>query len=321
MSDKTTIEWTATEHSDGSFSAGATWNPLIGCSRVSTGCRFCYAERVAHRFSAVPNNIFHGTTRMVNGAPTWNGVVKFNERVLDQPQRWARPRRIFVNSLSDLFHPMVQDVWLDRIFAAMANAPQHTFIALTKRPDRMRAYLATRSFEPSSRQWGSPRSGPPVPLPHLWMGVSAENQETYDARVEDLVNTNLKVRWISFEPLLGAIDPRFNSNAPSERMLRWHRPLKDRLDWMVVGGESGPGARPCNTDHVAQLVDAARCAGLPIFVKQLGARPVDSEGSRIALVDRKGGDVAEWPETLRIRQFPAIEHSLRTEHSAVAGAL
>ncbi|MEY2151149.1 DUF5131 family protein [Rhodanobacter sp. 115] len=213
MADGTLIEWTE-----------ATWNPLRGCSRASTGCSNCYAERVAARFDG-PGQPYEGLIHPSTGG--WNGTVRLVPEVLNQPIRWQRPRRIFVNSMSDLFHESVSDEWIDTIFGIMwaclytrHEQPGHVFQILTKRPERMRDYLQ----QDRRRQWADAavRHGGGIdpdgifdqtmevarrgPHPRIWLGVSVENQAAADERIALLLQTPAALRWLSCEPLLGPID-------------------------------------------------------------------------------------------------------------------
>ncbi len=299
-----------------------TWNPIRGCSRVSEGCRHCYAETVAHRFSG-PGKPYEGLT---NAQGRWNGTIRVVEAHLRDPLRWQRPRRVFVNSMSDLFHENVSDETIDRIFAVMALAPQHTFQVLTKRPERMRAYVDSRAemlvyrdaaeylatpiadaLRSVSRAGGHdwPQNAPFAvqswPLPNVWLGVSVEDQATADARIPLLLQTPAAVRFISAEPLLGPVDlayPCFNG-ADSFGVL-------EGLHWVIVGGESGAGARPFDVEWARALVRQCKDAGVACFVKQLGARPYDSLLTWEALGRRDGkwDDPSEWPEHLRVQEFP-----------------
>jgi len=270
MSANTGIEWT-----------DATWNPIRGCSRVSEGCRNCYAEKVAYRFSGT-GRPYEGLVR-VNAAgerkPEWNGQVRFIEKHLLDPLKWGgqvkeewgvlggemreRPRRIFVNSMSDLFHENVPDEWIDRIFAVMALCPQHIFQVLTKQPERMRKYLLGKSdknhraavwMAMASFDEGLGMPCPEWPLPNVWLGVSVEDQDVLNKRVWTLLKTPAAVRFLSAEPLLGPLD--LNAGR--------------YLDWVIVGGESGPGARPMHPDWVRSLRDQCHAAGVPFFFKQWG---------------------------------------------------
>jgi len=235
MSDATTIEWT-----------DATWNPVRGCSRVSQGCVHCYAEGVARRFSG-PGQPYEG---LINKHGSWNGNIKFVDHVLEQPLRWRRPRRIFVNSMSDLFHENCTDEQIDRIFRVMdsTDGSRHTFQVLTKRPERMRDYML---------RYADKMMGPP---PNVWLGVSVENQAAYDERVPLLLETPAYVRFLSVEPLLGPVSIKVTDNL--------ERP---QLHWVIVGGESGPGARPMHPTWVRGLRHQCRTAGIAFFFKQWGA--------------------------------------------------
>ena len=217
MSGKSSIEWTE-----------CTWNPVRGCTRNSEGCRNCYAEAIAARFSG-PGLPYDGLAEMRDGKPRWTGKLEFSEAALLEPLRRRKPTVYFVNSMSDLFHEKMPDAWIDRVFAAMALCPQHTFQVLTKRANRMRAYLSDRKCEdrigdavmsvaPVGRDIRSatlswtPRVGHDFngrwPLPNVWLGTSCEDQPTADARVPDLRDTPAAIRFVSAEPLLGPIDFR-----------------------------------------------------------------------------------------------------------------
>ena len=244
MADRSKIEW-----------CDASWNCIRGCSRVSEGCRHCYAERTAARFSG-PGQPYHGLATGLNvlSGPQWTGEVRFIPELLEQPLHWRRPRRIFVNSMSDLFHEKVHGDWIDAIWGVMAKCPQHTFQILTKRAERMDALM---------------RHYPP--LPNVWLGVSVEDQKTADARIPLLLHTPACVRWVSYEPALGPVD----FSAWPKRV--WLRVVGDdgaadrgRIDWVVAGGESGLGARPAHPDWFRQARDQCQAAGVPFFFKQWG---------------------------------------------------
>ena len=266
MGAKSDIEWT-----------DATWNPLRGCTRVSEGCRNCYAERVAARFSG-SGQPYEGLAEHTPSGPRWTGEVRLVEKHLKDPLRWAKPRRVFVASMSDPFHPEVSDGDLDRIFAVMACATQHTFQLLTKRPERAREYLSAGPVElfgrlndaalrdgivpegyavfPTQRHgmvWG-----PGWPLPNLWLGVSAEDQATADERIPELLSTPAAVRFVSAEPLLGPIDPVPFAGGTAG------------IDWLIAGGESGPGARRMDTAWAIDLQDQCEASGVAFFFKQWG---------------------------------------------------
>jgi protein gp37 len=294
MADGTAIEWT-----------DATWNPLRGCTRVSEGCRNCYAEVMAARFSG-PGQWGEGLATMTRVHHSgkidhrWTGKVVLVEQQLDQPLRWKRPRRIFVNSTSDLFHESVPDEWIDRIFAVMALAPQHTFQVLTKRPERMQQYLDCIDAEfhagpdDLNERFGEhcvQLSGDPCaagwfedhvnwPLPNVWLGTSIEDQATADARIPHLLDTPAAVRFLSAEPLLGPVDLTMvpsHKIAPTVTIMINATTGEDgaggkraRLDWVIGGGESGPGARPMHADWARSLRDQCEAAGVAFFYKQAG---------------------------------------------------
>ena len=216
------IEWTE-----------ATWNPVTGCTQVSPGCANCYAMRFAERFRGVP------------GHPYERGFdLQLRPDRLDQPLRWRKPRTIFVNSMSDLFHPDVPDDYIQQVFEVMQEASQHRFQVLTKRSER----LAELS--------------PTLPWPeNIWMGVSVENQR-WTSRIDDLRQTGAKIKFLSCEPLLGPLDLDL-----------------DGIDWVIAGGESGPGARPMNGDWVRGVRDQCGETETAFFFKQWGAH--NATGRRV----------------------------------------
>ena len=248
MSDGTKIEWT-----------DATWNPIVGCSVVSPGCTNCYAMRLAGtRMKHHPSRA--GLTRDSKAGPVWTGEVRFMEQWLIQPLRWAKPRMIFVCAHADLFHEAVPDEWIDRIFAVMAMAPQHTFQVLTKRPERMREYLHSPvvidSIANAAHDIDGGIGAPILPLPNVWLGVSVEDQRRADERIGILGSTPAALRWVSAEPLLGRIDFDIDQ--------------LQVIDWVVAGGESGPGARPMHPDWARSLRDQCAAAGVQFLFKQWG---------------------------------------------------
>jgi len=306
---KTSIEWT--DHS---------WPIVNGCRRVSRGCEACYAERLAGtRLSRTPK--YQGLTAIGKNGPRWTGEARLWVPHLELPLKIRKPSRIFVADMGDLFYERVPDETIAAVFGVMAACPQHTFQVLTKRPARMRAWFDLLARGPSH-----PREiigahtqnlididvpGGGWPLPNVWLGVSAEDQATADERIPLLLQTPAAVRFISAEPLLGPIDLR-RYVGPS---------VPARLSWVIVGGESGPGARPFDVGWARLMVAQCRDAAVACFVKQLGARPIgdardainyQTQGSHqgerwwFGLADRKGGDPAEWPNDLRVRQFPAV---------------
>lgn len=251
MGDRTAIEWT-----------DATWNPIVGCSRVSPGCDHCYAIPVVHRGMSEHHR---GLTVRPEGQPTdWNGEIhRAPDSIFRKPLTWTRPRRIFVNSLSDLFHPAVSIDLIEEVLAVIACSPQHTFQLLTKRPQRMAEVMGYRMrgqmVAGAALQMGLRRSLPDVsmddfwPLRNLWLGVSIESNR-YAFRADYLRETPAAVRWVSAEPLLGPLDELALTG----------------LDWIVAGGESGPGARPMQMQWVRQLRDACAATATPFLFKQWG---------------------------------------------------
>jgi protein gp37 len=353
------IEWT-----------DETWNPVTGCTKISPGCANCYAEGVSKRF--------------------W-GKRKFTDvqcfpHLLVKPLRKRVPKRIFVCSMSDLFHDDVELDFIAAVFAVMAASPKMTFQVLTKRPERMKffmewidemARIAKDTFPDDSKEWrraqclkgfalkyGTDVGNPtaiaerPWPLSNVWKGVSVENQTTADERTRMLLQVPAATRFISYEPALEEVDlaPVLNGwcpycggdngDGPYEFSAETHGKLKcncchrtwhhgglrsyedsygdtlyrQGIDWVIVGGESGPGARPCNVEWIKSTVKQCKTAGVPCFVKQVGAKPCGhaqweheaNDGRGIdpeltPLVSSKGGDPDEWPKGIRVRQFPKVK--------------
>jgi protein gp37 len=231
VGDKSSIEWT-----------DATWNPTTGCDRVSPGCDHCYALTLAKRLKAMGQPKYQ-----CDGDPRTSGpgfALAVHEDALDVPRKWKSPRRVFVNSMSDLFHPQVPDYFITRVFAVMADTPRHEYQVLTKRPKRAAALA-------SSLPWPT----------NVWLGTSIETNR-YVGRADDLRNVPSAVRFLSCEPLLG---PLHDLN------------LSD-LDWVIVGGESGPNARPMQEEWVTDLRDRCLAAGLPFFFKQWGGHTPKAGG-------------------------------------------
>ncbi|WP_020699566.1 DUF5131 family protein [Reyranella massiliensis] len=338
---KTSIEWTRGD--DGS--AGATWNPIRGCSRITPGCGGpnhqggCYAEKIAARFSG-PGQPFEGFAERSAHGGRWTGKMALVDDMLTLPLRWKRPRRIFVNSMSDLFHDNLPDEAIDKVFAVMALCPQHTFQVLTKRADRMRTWFAERwQGTPAQRiKVGReivdiPAGGetgrkhqveiaveavledfPKMtdtsnddlwtdagslkirqykwPLPNVWLGVSVEDRAR-KPRIADLRATPAAIRFLSCEPLLEGLGELDLTG----------------IHQVIIGGESGPRSRPFALEWARSIVGQCKASGVACFVKQLGAKPGDRPSPQschepIKLKDRKGGDWSEWPEDLRVREFP-----------------
>lgn len=280
MGDKTGISWTE-----------ATWNPVTGCTKVSPGCDHCYAESIAHRFD--------GTPAYPNGFE-----VTLRPERLDQPLRWKKPRMIFVNSMSDLFHKDIPDEYIARVFAVMGLAKQHTFQVLTKRHGRMRSLLSSdywhdTLFPEVLHEVAAGRDYEVHnPLPNVWLGVSAEDQHWADVRIPALLETPAAVRFVSLEPLLGPISFRWASWAPV--IDANHLDGLNGIGWVIAGGESGPGARPMEAAWTRSLRDQCAEAGVPFFFKQAGTVLAKEWGCS----NRKGADPAEWPEPFP-QDFPS----------------
>lgn len=335
---ETSIEWTARHNPDGSVTPGKTWNPIrarnlqtggVGhfCVHHSPGCLNCYAERMQPRFqNPIRYNV--GDQQAVE--------IFLDPVKMAEPLRWQQPRMIFVCSMTDLFGAWVDNEWIAAVFGVMAACPNHIFQLLTKRPDRalewfrwVRRTAEGHETTPAQvcrhhaqrlcqhpklrdgKHWDAwewpPRNG--------WFGVSAENQRWADERIPILLEIPAAIRYVSLEPLLG----------PIQDGTGWHW---NGADWLIVGGESGPGARACDVAWIREIVRAGTAAGCAVFTKQLGSHAVSATKSdhkgrtaagsplgsapeapapwRLWLSDAKGGgsDMTEWPDDLRVRQHP-----------------
>jgi protein gp37 len=251
---------------------------------------------------------YAGLTTKTKAGAVWTGEIRMNEHALALPLRWKRARRIFVNSMSDLFHEGLPDVAIDRVFAVMALGPQHTFQILTKRAERLRDYLSTpqrqqRIAAAAMSVTDNPRAASTIeslawPFRNIWLGVSVEDQARGDERIPMLLQTPAAIRFLSCEPLLGPVDLAAAASG-------YGMP-----DWVIIGGESGPKARRFDLAWARSLAAQCKATGTACFVKQLGARPYDATARDIdagyKLKDRKGGDWDEWPADLRRRDFPDI---------------
>lgn len=280
------------------------------------GCLNCYAARQASRNFPGMRSPTTGEAFAVlrDSGPRWTGKVELIESALEIPLHWKKPRRIFVNSMSDMFHENLPDEAIDRIFAVMALCPQHTFQILTKRPERMlewskRTVPEVRIQSAMGKNRGTPWGNQKPhqwPLPNVWLGVSVENRATCEARLYDLGRTPAAKRFISYEPALEAVgDFRLPHLACNMGL--------PNPDWIIVGGESGPGARPFDIQWARDTIEVCKLGRIACFVKQLGAQPYKITGELggiggykdwLNLKDRKGGDWSEWPEDLRVREFP-----------------
>jgi protein gp37 len=313
MTGKTSIEWT-----------DKSWNPVVGCSIVSPGCANCYAMKQAGRMLDGNPKTPHyaGTTQPSKAGAVWTGKLALApEKTLLAPLRWSKPAMIFVNSMGDLFHESVPDEWIMQAFAVMQIAHRHTFQVLTKRADRMRAWMSAPNreeelnaaihalglkLELGGAVFAEIALGKPVrfpwPAPHIWLGVSAEDQKRADERIPHLLETPAAVRFVSAEPLLGAIElykdglwfgPQIDDQMESNRV---------KLDWIIVGGESGRDARPMHPDWARSIRDQCAAAGVPYFFKQWGewisaAAPGHSDETGVLMPDGeflRGRRVLDW---------------------------
>lgn len=265
MSDKSNIEWTET-----------TWNPVVGCSKVSPGCDNCYAERMAYRLACMGRDKPQASriySAVVTPQRKWTGQALFVESAIDKPLHWKTPLMVFVDSMGDLFHPSVPFHWIDRVMAVIweCNCRElwHKFQFLTKRPDIMLKYYSSAPwprvskiiYEQYGRNWGGGRSIYPE---HLWLGITAENHEWLVKRWRYLAKVPASVKFISHEPSLSKLV------LPKDFLA-----LRER-GWMICGGESGPGARPMNPDWARGLRDQCKAADVPFFFKQWGEWMPDS---------------------------------------------
>lgn len=271
MASDSSIQWT-----------DSVWNPVRGCRIVSPGCQNCYAMKMAHRFSG-EGRPYEGLTRLTIRGPEWTGEVRTVPDALEVPLHWRKPRKVFVNSMSDLFHEDVPDYFMDEVFAVMLLSPRHTFQVLTKRAERMAAYFATPDLyervlraadELRSKHAGLssvPISNPRThPAPWIWWGVSVEDQRRADERIPHLLRSPAAVRFLSMEPLLGPVDlrrwlPRCGTWGGAEGI------EPEPINWVIIGGESGARARPMHPYWIRNIIEQCRGAAVPVFVKQLGA--------------------------------------------------
>ena len=229
------IEWTE-----------STWNPVRGCTRVSEGCRFCYAERIAARFSG-KGMAYEGLAKNTKAGPRWTQQVLPIRELLNEPLKWKKPRRIFVNSMSDLFHEKVELSYIQDVFSVMKEANWHQFQVLTKRAERLLEFNAQLSWSPN-----------------IWMGVSVEDKRVAD-RIEALRQTDAHIKFLSLEPLLGAL--------PNLKL--------DGIDWVIVGGESGPGAREMKKKWVIDIRNQCTDADVAFFFKQWGGKRKSKTGREL----------------------------------------
>jgi len=301
------IEWTDT-----------TWNPMTGCSPVSAGCKNCWAKRMATR------------QRGRNGYDSCDPFrVTLRQDKLDQPYRWKKPRKIAVCLMGDLFHEDVPFYFIHEVFRVMGNCPRHIFQVLTKRPARALEYFGIAREVAKEVEWPSAMQVQRSPcscsafalMPHIWFGVSVEDQKTAEERIPLLLQVPASVRYVSAEPLLGSLD--------LHGLGLWYRHRKDliyfeqdgkempMLDWVIIGGESGPGARVMDLEWPRMIIDQCQRACIPVYMKQIGSNPTrmtehEREECGIWMLDKKwpraskGNNPAEWPADLCVRLFPDV---------------
>lgn len=339
----------------------ATWNPTRGCTRVSPGCENCYAERQAIRMAGFERSReleapYKGLVERSPKGPRWTGKIRLVPEKLEEPLRRRKPTRWFVDSMSDLFHEQIPDSYIAKVFGVMAFAAKHTFQILTKRQERMRNFVSQNQdaiYSEYELRWkaigGAEHHAARAwswPLPNVWLGVSVEDQKRFAERWPELAKTPAAVRFLSVEPLLEALEFHECCSLCGGWSVQGKRLQCERCgalwsgvrpDWIIVGGESGPGARPCNVEWIRSIVRQCREAGVPCFVKQLGAVVIDRNDAgfmgeeptdwpdmteydeswtphrmeyqgapwHIKLRARKGDDPREWPKDLRVREWPA----------------
>lgn len=332
MSARTSIPWT-----------DVSWNPIVGCRRVSPGCEHCYAERLAATRLRHTDK-YAGLAVYGSHGARWTGKVSIDEREMRAPLGWklsqaekaGHGRRVFVCDMGDLFYEGISDEWIAAVFGVMAARPDITFQVLTKRAERMAAWFKwaglDRGANPAAVLLGVASSKldrelsakTTWPLPNVWIGVSVEDQQRANERIPYLLRCPAAVRFLSVEPMLEPVDlqvsrtPGAAEDEITEEDDALGPPLggEDGIHWVIIGGESGPGARPCDIGWIRSAVAQCKSASIAPFVKQLGSAPLIpgtfGDGysrlavneQRVGLYDRKGEDMAEWPADLRIREFP-----------------
>lgn len=259
----TKIEW-----------ASESWNPVVGCTKISAGCQHCYALRFAVRLAHNPKlsvdarERYMSTVHKANGHWEWTGRMALFPERLEQPLHWRKLRRVFTVSMGDFFHCLVPFSFQCEILQVIGKCPQHTFLILTKRTDQLEMWEHAAGWHP---------------YPNLWLGVTAENQEQADKRIPVLLQTPAAKRWVSLEPMLEEIDLHWISSSGYRMLSRWYgpdgfdetgsQPERNPLwpNWVVLGGESGPGAHPLHPDSVRSVRDQCVEAGVPFLFKQWGA--------------------------------------------------
>lgn len=311
---KTKISWT-----------DFTWNPVTGCTPISEGCHNCYAEKVAKRFNRKHCSSCYGRGGLAIGSsqdarepgfalcPECNGKmehdyfeVQLHPYRLDAPLKRKKPSKIFVCSMGDLFHEDVSDYFILKVFETMAKCQQHMFQILTKRPRRMLELLREVTFESRNDSFYALTNDMEsiTPLPNVWLGVTCENQKAADERIPLLLQTPAAVRFVSAEPLLGLIDferilkdkeVEIDALNGKHGLIRPLQGKNEKIDWIIAGGETGPGARECREDWIKSIYDQCQAAKVPFFFKQYGKKfnreVLTGNGRHIDWMTRR-----EWPE-------------------------
>lgn len=291
-----------------------TFNPWIGCTKIAAGCANCYAAAQDKLRRWTSNGWGAGQPRKRTSEANWKQPLKWDREAKAAGER----RRVFCASLADVFDEEVPDDWRFDLFELILRCPNLDWLLLTKRPNSACAWFErVRSLILSE-----------FPIPNVWLGVSIATQADADKNIPILLKCRASVRFVSAEPLIEAVDlsrvvikrKESGPDVSFDALQGWHggsEADRTRLDWVIVGGESGPGARPCDVAWVRSIVQQCQAAGVPVFVKQLGQRPVTDSAAweeglpayRKVLKDRKGGNMEEWPEDLRVRQFPEAAHA------------
>jgi len=320
---KTSIEWCIRPETRGADGA-RTWNPIRArlkgaspkarsgtfCTRISPGCQHCYASTINKRFG-------NGLEFTV---PNLSKIEFFaDERILDEPRRQRNPCTIFVGDMFDLFHEAIPTDLIVQVFRAICVSDlRHTFQILTKRAARMKEFFS--GWSSYTRDWG-PLYPYTWPRPNIWIGVSVEDQQRADERIPLLLQTPATVRFLSVEPQLEAVDLE---NLPSASGIGRYlnclsnagvdpgADIPSKIDWVICGGESGPGARPFNLAWAESLLAQCDAANIPFFMKQIGSRPIWPEQNITLIIpgNSKGGDPSEWPAHLRVREFPKVQEAV-----------
>lgn len=284
-----------------------TWNPIVGCSKISEGCRNCYAERqairnynclTADRVKTTETYFAYQNALQLDENPAvqktfgfnqarWSGFTFLIEETLHKPLGWKKPSAIFVNSMGDMFHENTPDEWIDRVFAVMALCPQHLFIVLTKRAEKMEKYFSGWRGEVSPQ--------------NMWLGVTAENQAAADERIPHLLRTPAAIRFVSCEPMIGPVNVHSASLIDYDYSLLPGNDSRPVITWVICGGESGPGARSMNPEWARSLRYQCAEAGVPFFFKQWGSC---GDGTKVQRdKGKKGGDIIDGKQH---HQWPGI---------------